>query len=301
MQRALFVVVMSFVLVAICAPSAVAQQGAPAGYTFCAGEDYNCSFTGTKTVAYGAGTTFVKKTRSNGTLCANSVFGDPAPGVRKACYVQNAGGGETLPPGCRLIREFNQGESRDASGRVTVEASVIYDVNCNGREFYIYQYVNRPGFRVIRPPDWGHSIGGRDFSSFGEAIGVAAATSGAGNAGSGGAGSGNTGGVPAPGATAVGTWTYATDQNVDGLTTGEFKLSPNGNGKLTGTFQNSSGFNGEVYGNQQDDSVTLNINPSGWASDFVVKGKLVNYGGSLRIVGPVDHNGKTANFTATRR
>jgi len=34
--------------------------------------------------------------------------------------------------------------------------------NANGGSFYIYQYVNRLGFRAILPPNWGRAIGGRD-------------------------------------------------------------------------------------------------------------------------------------------
>jgi hypothetical protein len=46
---------------------------------------------------------------------------------------------------------------------------VIHVIACNDRQFYIYQYVNRQGFRAILPPDWGHAIGGRDFGTFEEA------------------------------------------------------------------------------------------------------------------------------------
>ena len=87
---------------------------------------------------------------------------------------------------CGFMRRLTQAESRDAYNRILVEASVIYEVNCNGRQFYIYDYLKRPGcspegitgpncFRAIRVPDWGHAIGGRDFSSYAEAIPAAAA------------------------------------------------------------------------------------------------------------------------------
>ncbi len=64
-------------------------QTGPAGYTFCAGEGDQCQFSGTRTVAYGA------NGRYNYDMNATSpVFcrfgGDPAPGVKKACFVQNA-------------------------------------------------------------------------------------------------------------------------------------------------------------------------------------------------------------------
>ncbi|MEV6482709.1 alpha-L-rhamnosidase [Streptomyces sp. NPDC051576] len=66
-----------------------------AGYTRCGGEGATCSFTGTRSVAYGAGT-YTYKTATSGTACTNDSFGgDPAPNLVKSCYVADAGG----PPG----------------------------------------------------------------------------------------------------------------------------------------------------------------------------------------------------------
>ena len=78
----------------------------------------------------------------------------------------------------QITQSFNQGESRDGGGRVTVEASTIHVTNCNGAgenrgTFYIYQYLKRPGFRAILPPNWAHPIGGHDVGSFAEAAHVA--------------------------------------------------------------------------------------------------------------------------------
>ena len=71
---------------------------------------------------------------------------------------------------------MNQAEQRDGTGRITVEASIIHVIRCgSGEQFYIYQYVNRPGFRAIRPPHWGAPLGGRDFVTFGDAVGAATA------------------------------------------------------------------------------------------------------------------------------
>lgn len=85
---------------------------------------------------------------------------------------------------CQTLQTINQPESRDAAGRITGEASIIHVVSCVGaggssEPMYIYQYLNRPGFRVIRPPDWGHAIGGQDFQTFEQAQ-AAAATGGQG-------------------------------------------------------------------------------------------------------------------------
>ena len=39
------------------------------------------------TVKYGTGTRFVQKEVSGNVNCGNGTFGDPAPGVQKACYL----------------------------------------------------------------------------------------------------------------------------------------------------------------------------------------------------------------------
>jgi hypothetical protein len=62
--------------------------------------------------------------------------------------------------------------------QITVEASIIHHIYCNGRRenggrYFIYQYTNRPGFRAILPPYWGDAIGGRDWRSFERAASVA--------------------------------------------------------------------------------------------------------------------------------
>lgn len=54
----------------------------------CADEYQFCNFTGTRTVRYGANSTWVIKelsARSGGTFCGNAVFGDPVAGVNKRC------------------------------------------------------------------------------------------------------------------------------------------------------------------------------------------------------------------------
>jgi hypothetical protein len=72
----------------------------PSGYTFCAWEDERCRFSGTADVAYGANGTFAYRTGvRNGIDCNNGVFGDPRPGVRKACYIRQTAAGPTQCPG----------------------------------------------------------------------------------------------------------------------------------------------------------------------------------------------------------
>lgn len=60
----------------------------PQGYTHCSAQNQTCSFPGTRTVAYGANGTFVQKRFTGAVACNDATFGDPAPGVWKACYVQ---------------------------------------------------------------------------------------------------------------------------------------------------------------------------------------------------------------------
>lgn len=59
----------------------------PPGYTKCADENSQCSFNGPATVAFGADGYFVYQTLTGGAACSDSVFGDPAYGVVKSCYL----------------------------------------------------------------------------------------------------------------------------------------------------------------------------------------------------------------------
>jgi hypothetical protein len=65
------------------------RTGAPAGYpTSCAAENATCSFTGQRTVAFGAVGAFVYKTFTGGTPCTDTAIGtDPIFNVAKACYL----------------------------------------------------------------------------------------------------------------------------------------------------------------------------------------------------------------------
>lgn len=54
----------------------------------CAIEHEHCAFTGTRTVRYGTDSVFVTRTLTDGTACDNAVFGDPAPTLLKACWVE---------------------------------------------------------------------------------------------------------------------------------------------------------------------------------------------------------------------
>ncbi|MBY0310210.1 peptidoglycan-binding protein [Patescibacteria group bacterium] len=78
------------VVVAVSAPVAQADAGGPTGYTKCAEEGGTCSFAGTASVAYGANGAFNYRSITASTACTNAVFGDPLPGVVKACYFKLA-------------------------------------------------------------------------------------------------------------------------------------------------------------------------------------------------------------------
>ena len=59
-------------------------------WSFCANENGNCIFTGTQTVRYGSGSTFVSQALSWAATCNNATFGDPTPGIVKHCEISNS-------------------------------------------------------------------------------------------------------------------------------------------------------------------------------------------------------------------
>lgn len=59
----------------------------PAGTAYCAPENGLCAFTGTRTVEYGAGSSWTSKVITSGTPCDNTAFPDPDFGVVKACFL----------------------------------------------------------------------------------------------------------------------------------------------------------------------------------------------------------------------
>ncbi|MDR7219853.1 hypothetical protein [Aminobacter aminovorans] len=55
----------------------------------CANENEYCDFYGRKRVRYGTMNQFEEGVFRDGVDCDNETFGDPAPGVRKRCYIQD--------------------------------------------------------------------------------------------------------------------------------------------------------------------------------------------------------------------
>jgi len=86
---------------------AVTPASAPAaesGWTFCANEKGQCSFTGSQAVRYGANGKYIYGTFSASALCANAVFSDPIENVAKQCYY-----GGTIPTGVKDITSSTSG------------------------------------------------------------------------------------------------------------------------------------------------------------------------------------------------
>ncbi|WP_109482949.1 hypothetical protein [Paraburkholderia sp. C35] len=59
-------------------------------WTHCADERGTCSFSGTRDVHYGSEAHNTVKSLTNGTPCNNAIFGDPAPGELKQCWIAGA-------------------------------------------------------------------------------------------------------------------------------------------------------------------------------------------------------------------
>ena len=68
-------------------PTAAATLTPIPTWTTCAVEDAVCSFSGTALVRYGANSTWVSGTFTDGVLCANSIFSDPLVGTVKSCQI----------------------------------------------------------------------------------------------------------------------------------------------------------------------------------------------------------------------
>jgi spore coat protein U-like protein len=128
------------------------STGARASYTFCAREDQNCSFSGTKDVAYGANGRFRYKYGVTGGIgCNNNVFGDPAYNVVKACYIVDAGtqGADIhevapeTPPGYSFCAREDQrcsfSGTRDvaygANGKFKYKYGVTGGIDCHNNVF----------------------------------------------------------------------------------------------------------------------------------------------------------------------
>lgn len=58
-------------------------------WAYCTWQGGTCTFNGTRQVRYGTATASITKTFTGKVLCVDSVFGDPAYGIPKTCWVAN--------------------------------------------------------------------------------------------------------------------------------------------------------------------------------------------------------------------
>ncbi len=68
-------------------PVDATAPSAATGWAVCASEGGMCSFSGTQTVRYGSDAHYVDLALAGGTACTNAVFGDPAYGTSKRCWL----------------------------------------------------------------------------------------------------------------------------------------------------------------------------------------------------------------------
>ena len=69
-------------------PSSGYDNGRQDRWVRCANEGGYCKFYGQRDIRYGSGDRWNHQSARNGIGCSNNVFGDPAPGVGKACYIR---------------------------------------------------------------------------------------------------------------------------------------------------------------------------------------------------------------------
>ena len=75
-----------------------AETTTTTSWTTCATERQTCSFTGTRSVRYGTTTNYVTRSFTGGVACSNAVFGDPAYGQTKTCWISQATTATTTTP-----------------------------------------------------------------------------------------------------------------------------------------------------------------------------------------------------------
>merc|ERR1719161_428277 len=101
-------------------------SGGPGG-TFsggikCAREGGKCSFSGKADVKYGARDKWVTRTFTGGTMCTNSVFGNPIRGTVKECYYRRAAGGKATHGAHPMVAAQQATQSQVAESLLQVNA-----------------------------------------------------------------------------------------------------------------------------------------------------------------------------------
>lgn len=133
MSRFMFVSVLLTLLfssIGVGSVGAATQASGPVGYSFCANQNGLCRFSGTASVAYGANSHFRYKVAASSIACKTATFGDPLPGVKKACYYKR------IP--------------RSGTKQITYFTSYAYNDNDDGNGHY--------GTAAIAYPDTHHPI-----------------------------------------------------------------------------------------------------------------------------------------------
>src|SRR5687768_5317790 len=105
------------------ASNAYAAADYPTGYTKCAKEGETCTFSGTRSVAYGKSGTFVYATLTGPISCSASLFPAINVGTPRYCSYGAAGGGGTCNP--TAITPFINGV-QTASATIQPGAQVIF-------------------------------------------------------------------------------------------------------------------------------------------------------------------------------
>jgi len=129
------------------------SSDAPEGYTFAANEAGTVNVEGTVDIAFGAnGQFYFLNNQTDDVDCHRSVFGDPASGVVKKCYVKSV---ENLTP----TVSFNQGEVTLEEGYQQLTLSVDVSSPTNLDIDNVKLYINGELFRQesVAPYSWGHA------------------------------------------------------------------------------------------------------------------------------------------------
>ena len=113
-------------------------RGVPKGYRFCSNEGRRCN-TGTKaltSVAFGANGRFKYRSVRGAVACTSRIFGDPAPRVRKKCYVFIRKVSQRRKPVRRTRTQPRQNNSSRRTNNCRPNAyqiAVFYDAGYRGR------------------------------------------------------------------------------------------------------------------------------------------------------------------------
>ena len=195
----------------------------------------------------------------------------------------------------QATQRFSQPEQRGPNGQLTVEGAVLTAVACNGPgenggQRYIYQYLNRAGFRAISPPNWGQALGGHDWATFDQAVGVACTAQAAAP-------------VPGPFMGIGGQWRLATTcSGWDGIQQGQtwaaiMSIADAGGGSLQVSTSNDPLNVDPGSGQMSGATFTVTLHPRGWASNLEFTGT----GSGATVSGRIHHyDSDDCDFSLTR-